>query len=97
MLDYFWPHAQACLRQIGLTQHHADARRVLRWLKANGSKDVSREDVRRNALGRQRDADTTEEVLKFLARAGWLRQQKTETGGRPTVRWAVNPQLREVE
>jgi hypothetical protein len=28
--EYFWPHAQACLRQVGLTDHHANARRVLR-------------------------------------------------------------------
>jgi Protein of unknown function (DUF3987) len=30
--DYFWPHARACLRQIGLTERHTNARRVLRWL-----------------------------------------------------------------
>ena len=32
--DYFFPHARACLRQIRLTERHANARRVLRWLKA---------------------------------------------------------------
>ena len=26
--DYFWPHARAALRQIGLTERHAKARRV---------------------------------------------------------------------
>jgi hypothetical protein len=30
--DYFWPHARACLRQIGLTERHSDARRVLKWV-----------------------------------------------------------------
>ena len=34
--DYFWPHARAALRQMGLSDKHADARRVLRWIKANG-------------------------------------------------------------
>jgi hypothetical protein len=29
--DYFWPHSRAALRQIGLSEHHANARRVLRW------------------------------------------------------------------
>jgi hypothetical protein len=28
--DYFWPHSRAALRQIGLSERHADARRVLR-------------------------------------------------------------------
>ena len=29
--DYFWPHSRAALRQIGLNERHANARRVLRW------------------------------------------------------------------
>lgn len=95
VLDYFWPHAQAALRQIGLTARHADARRVLRWLKAKGKNSISREEVRRHALSRQRDADATDEILNHLTRAGWLRKQEQRTGGpgRPTVRWRVNPRL----
>jgi hypothetical protein len=96
VLDYFWPHAQACLRQIGLTQRHADARRVLRWIKAKDLDVVTREEIRQNALGKTRDADETEEILNFLSRAGWLRKGQHETGGRPAVRWSVNPRLREV-
>jgi hypothetical protein len=97
VLDYFWPHAQACLRQIGLTQRHADARRVLRWLKAKGDlRQVSREEIRRGALGKQRDADATAEILAHLTRAGWLRPLSApsgEKGGRPALRWEVNPRL----
>jgi Protein of unknown function (DUF3987) len=33
--DYFWPHARAALRQVGLTDHHANARRVLRRAQAS--------------------------------------------------------------
>ena len=97
VLDYFWPHARACLRQIGLTQHNADARRVLRWIKAKRKQQVSREEARREALTRQRDADTTEAILNYLAGAGWLRRQVTATGGRPATRWEVNPRLLEEE
>jgi hypothetical protein len=50
VLGYFWPHARAVLRQIGLTERHADARRILRWLRANRCTEVSREDIRRHAL-----------------------------------------------
>ena len=32
--DYLWPHSRAAMRQIGLTDHHAEARRVLRWIRA---------------------------------------------------------------
>jgi hypothetical protein len=37
VVDYFWPHARAALRQIGLTERHAKARRVLRWLRASAA------------------------------------------------------------
>ena len=94
--DYFWPHARACLRQIGLTQRHADARRVLRWLKANQRREVSREDVRRDALAQRLDADQTTELLAGLVRHGWLKEETAPSGpqgGKPARRWRVNPRL----
>ena len=35
--EYFWPHARACIRQIGLTERHIEARRALRWLRATNT------------------------------------------------------------
>jgi Protein of unknown function (DUF3987)/Bifunctional DNA primase/polymerase, N-terminal/Primase C terminal 2 (PriCT-2) len=93
--DYFWPHARASLRQIGLTENHVTARRVLRWIATTGMVEVSREDIRRDALAQTIDADATQALLERLERAGWLRQSTSKPlgAGRPTVRWAVNPQL----
>src|SRR5262249_26172296 len=45
--NYFWPHARAALRQIGRTERHVNARRVLRWTRARGKTEISLEDVRR--------------------------------------------------
>jgi hypothetical protein len=94
--DYFWPHARACLRQIGLTQRHADARRVLKWIRAKGRHEVSREEVRRDALAQRLDADQTAWVLADLVRHGWLKDETTPSGpqgGKPARRWHVNPKL----
>jgi hypothetical protein len=94
--DYFWPHARACLRQIGLTERHTQARRVLRWLKANRRTEVSREDVRREALAQQLDADQTTALLTSLCNSGWLRETifpSGPRGGKPARRWRVNPLL----
>jgi hypothetical protein len=91
--DYFWPHARAALRQIGLTERHAKARRVLRWLQANNRDQVSREDVRREALSRHLDAEETQKVIDALERAGWLKKVRIETAGRAKHRWHVNPKL----
>lgn len=96
MLKYFWQHARAALRQIGLTKRHADARRILRWLAANRRTEVSREDIRRYALGRSRDADQTQILLDNLCKAGWLRSRSRSTGGKPRVRYEVNPKLQEI-
>jgi Protein of unknown function (DUF3987)/Primase C terminal 2 (PriCT-2) len=91
--DYFWPHARAALRQIGLSEQHTNARRVLRWLRANRKSEVSREEVRQNALGKTLDADGTEKLLASLVKAGWLRLVTAKTGGRPSRRWQVNPKI----
>jgi hypothetical protein len=93
--DYFWPHARASLRQIGLSERHANARKVLRWIKGNDQSEISVKDIRRNALSHSLDADQAEDLLNGLAKAGWLRKEteKAKGPGRPTVRWRVNPNL----
>ena len=94
--EYFWPHARAALRQIGLTERHVNAKRVLRWIRARGKTEVSLEDVRRDALGQKLDAEQTANLLDALGRAGWVREldaASTPRGGRPARRWQVNPLL----
>ena len=94
--EYFWPHARASLRQIGLTERHVNARRVLRWIRARGKAEISLKDVRRDALGERLDAERAAGLLEALARSGWVREPKavsTPKGGRPLRRWEVNPNL----
>jgi hypothetical protein len=62
----------------------------------NAKGEVTREQVRREALGKKMDADQTMRVLQRLERAGWLRKVETKSGsqgGRPPLRWEVNPRL----
>jgi hypothetical protein len=91
--DYFWPHARASLRLIGLSERHVNARKALRWIQDQNRAEVSREEIRRTALTRSLDADDTEELLARLVRAGWMRLVTTQTGGRARRRWLVNPKL----
>jgi hypothetical protein len=94
--DYFWPHARACLRLIGLTERHTDARRALLWIRAKGKTEVSREEIRRDALSQRLDASQTTSLLTALCKSGWLREEVTEPGpqgGKPAHRWLVNPKL----
>ena len=94
--DYFWPHARACLRLIGLTERHTNAKRVLAWIQAKGKTEASREDIRRDALSQRLDAAQTDDLLKSLCASGWLREEVTPPGpqgGKPVHRWLVNPKL----
>jgi hypothetical protein len=94
--DYFWPHARAALRQIGLSDRHVNARRALRWIREHGREWVSREDIRRDALGQKLDAEATEHLLGGLVRAGFLRRMAAPSGpkgGKPAIRWMINPAL----
>jgi Protein of unknown function (DUF3987) len=91
--DYFWPHSRAVLRQIGLNERNANARRLLRWIRANTKKEISVRDARRDALSQSLDADQTRELLDNLVKAGWLRKTSTQTDGRTKHRWEVNGAL----
>src|SRR5262245_11110244 len=91
--DYYWPHACAALRQMGISDRHADARQVLRWIRANQRVEVAREDLRREALKRRLDADQTQAVIDGLVKAGWLKERTIATPGRHGRRWDVNPRL----
>ena len=89
--DYFWPHARAALRPIGLTDRHHHIRRVLRWARANGRLELSLKDVRREALNGCVDAEQARDLVDRLVVAGWLRAEPVvQTGGRPRERWSVS-------
>jgi hypothetical protein len=91
MREYFWPHARAALRQIGLSDRHRNIRRVLRWIRAYGVPEISLKDVRRDALAGSLDAEQTRDAIDRMVTAGWLRPKEIEnTGGRPRERWLVN-------
>ena len=68
-------------------------RRVLRWISAHEKQEVSREDIRRDALGQSLDAEQVQQLLDSLVKAGWLRADPTTTAGRTRRRWKINPKL----
>src|SRR5262249_59165360 len=85
--QYFWPHSRAALRQIGLSEKHANARRALAWIRANQKAEVSLQDIRQDALGRRFDAEQTRSLLDGLVRAGWLKLVANNTAVLYVHRW----------
>jgi hypothetical protein len=96
--NYFARHAEAALRQIGLSEKHGEIRRVLRWVQAKQLDEVSLQDIRRGALAHSVDADRADELIQEMVRRCWLRPKKSEKhpgAGRPALRWEVNPLLKD--
>ncbi len=89
-----WP--QAC-QALGLIErrnvaHHVE--RTIRWLRHRGAGEVSREDIRREALSQQIDAEETDRVIDRLVEDDWLtpmEKDPTRRPGRPPRRWLINP------
>jgi hypothetical protein len=96
--DYFRPHAQAAIYRAGRNAQDRNARRALRWLATEGVAEVSREDIRRDALAQAVDAGGADLTIDRLVEANVLRALPAGVGpkgGRPAKRWAVNPSLSE--
>jgi hypothetical protein len=97
--DYYWPHAKAVFDSAELSDYSKRVLRVARWLVARRPADVSREEIRRRALGQAATAEETESVLQRLHYLGYVQPDlaSRDKPGRPSNRWLVNPALAEPE
>jgi hypothetical protein len=71
-------------------------RQVLAWIRAAKRPQISREDVRRYALGQALNARQSMNVIEALECAGCLRRVDVPAGaggGPRPLRWDVNPAL----
>ena len=93
--DYFRAHARAVLSRAFPSDGEQPMRQVLAWIRARGVAQVSREDVRRDALCQAPNAHQALQVIQSLERAGFLRKAELDYAGngRPARRWDVNPSL----
>jgi hypothetical protein len=94
---YYRPHARAVFDRAGPSDRARKARQVIGWIRARGATQISREDVRREALRQTVKATGADEVILALEQAGVLREVVDEeeypSRGRPVRRWQVNPGL----
>jgi hypothetical protein len=95
--DYFRAHARAVFDRAVPSDFQRQVRRVARWLTECGADVVSREDIRRKALGQTVNANETDNVLYRLDFLGFVcsdRARDRAGPGRPANRWRINPALK---
>jgi Protein of unknown function (DUF3987) len=94
---YYRPHARAVFDRAGPSDRDRKAGQVIGWIRAHEATEISREDVRREALRQKVNAAGADEVIDALEDAGVLREVDDEEDyparGRPARRWQVNPAL----
>ncbi|TXL72707.1 DUF3987 domain-containing protein [Vineibacter terrae] len=93
--DYLWPHARAAIGAGGNGTHDRHLRDALRWLAQQRPREVSREQLRREAMRQSLNAAGTDRIIAGLVERGCLRLVTHATKGRARRRWLVNPALRE--
>ncbi|HYX04730.1 MAG TPA: DUF3987 domain-containing protein, partial [Reyranella sp.] len=94
--DYLRPHAVQVLLRAGPTDLMRQSRRVVRWLAGHRRSEVTREEIRTQALSRSVNAGRADLVIGHLSAGGVLRlmtHASGSQGGRPPLRWRVNPAL----
>jgi hypothetical protein len=96
---YFRPHARTVFTHAAPSSDREHrARRVARWLMGCGHTEVSRKQIRCEALGDTVTAVEADQVITRLSNAGILQRRvvvSSARGGRPLHRWQINPALRE--
>ncbi len=94
--DYLWPHAQLTFRIAGAGgERESRERQVLRWIRAQCLPEISREQIRREALSQAVDAAGADRLIAELVEAGCLQPVEPAKGGRGRRRrrWHVHPDL----
>ncbi|MFO1079421.1 MAG: DUF3987 domain-containing protein [Reyranellaceae bacterium] len=94
--DHFRTHARAVLRRAFGVAGDRRVRQVVDWLRLTGASQVSRTEIRREALAQATTAQQTQRLIERLEQAGGLRPVQAvedRDRGRPSIRWDVNPVL----
>lgn len=94
--EYYLAHTQAAFQVIGLSesQETKDARYILKRMLATGQQQISKRDLFRQCDGRIRTVEGMEPGLKVLADRGYICIDKVNTGGRPTEKIILNPEVK---
>lgn len=85
--EYLLAHAVVALNEMGTGPVLADARHILRWLRARDVREISRRDLWHAMRGRYHHVKEIEPALTVLRERGWIRElsaHRVSGPGRPS-------------
>jgi hypothetical protein len=95
-IDYVLPMARRSYEAASVSKAERAARKILRLAKTNGWKVFGARQIKRLGRTGMSDDRDIDAALSMLVAADWIKVQASKEkagGGRPTVRYDVNPRL----
>lgn len=98
--EYFLPHSQAAIAEMGADPAIDKARRVVAWLQSHDGADFSVRDLHQEIRGQGcfRTVRSVEETLELVEGHGYVRRLATQPrygqGRPPSARYVINPLAR---
>ena len=97
--EYFLAHAKAAFQIMGLmeNQETKDAKYILKRMKEDGKTETSKRDLYQLCHNRFPNVENMDACLSILVKRGYIYIGKEKTGGRPTEKIKLNPQLQNIQ
>ena len=97
--EYFLAHAKAAFQIMGLMedQETKDAKYILKRMKEDGKTETSKRDLYQLCHNRFPNVENMDACLSILVKRGYICIGKEKTGGRPTEKIKLNPQLQNIQ
>jgi hypothetical protein len=96
LVAYFKAHARKVYAVIDADRRVADARKILRWVRANRLEHFQKRDAYQALKGTFKTVEDLEPLLNLLERHGYIRLEVTQDrpgpGRKPSPHYEVNPQ-----
>ena len=93
LASIFSSHALIAFDMMGADKALEQARKIWRWIERNGQKSFTKRDCFNALQGTFHKVVNMDEALKILQERNYIQEIKQKTGGRPSVKYNVNPEL----
>ncbi|OEU64731.1 MAG: hypothetical protein BBJ57_04000 [Desulfobacterales bacterium PC51MH44] len=93
LASIFSSHALIAFDMMGADKALEKARKIWRWIERNRQESFSKRDCFNALQGIFHKVVNMDEALKVLRERNYIQEMQQKTGGRPSIKYNVNPEL----